>query len=56
MNLLRIKSDLLLSMDDQKISLLLLLDLTRAFDTIDHLCLLQTLKTHFWINGKGLNL
>ena len=37
--LLRIKSDLLLSMDDQKISLLLLLDLTGAFDTIDHLCL-----------------
>ena len=52
--LLRIKSDLLMSMDDQKISLLLLLDLTGAFDTIDHLCLLQTLKTHFWINGKVL--
>ena len=52
--LLRIKSDLLMSMEDQKISPLLLLDLSGAFDTIDHLCLLQTLKTNFWINGKVL--
>ena len=54
--LLRIKSDLLMSMDDQKISLLLLLDLTGAFDTIDHLCLLQTLKQHFLINDIQWNL
>ena len=50
--LLRIKSDLLMSMDNQKISLLLLLDMSRAFDTIDHSCLLKTLRSHFRVDGK----
>lgn len=50
--LLRIKSDLLMSMDNQKISLLLLLDMSSAFDTIDHSCLLKTLRSHFRVDGK----
>ena len=52
--LLRIKSDLLLAMDNQKVTLLLLLDLSSAFDTIDHSCLSQTLKTCFGIDGVVL--
>ena len=52
--LLRIKSDLLMAMDSQKVTLLLLLDLSSAFDTIDHSCLLETLKTCFGIDGVVL--
>ena len=52
--LLRIKSDLLMAMDSQKVTLLLLLDLSSAFDTIDHSCLLETLKTCFGIDGLVL--
>ena len=52
--LLRVKSDLLMAMDNQKITLLLLLDLSSAFDTIDHSCLSKTLKTCFGIDGVVL--
>ena len=54
--LLRVKSDLLMAMDNQKITLLLLLDLSSAFDTIDHSCLSKTLKTCFGIDGVVLKM
>ena len=40
--LLKAQSDILLNMDDQKVTLLVMLDLSAAFDTIDHSILLET--------------
>lgn len=34
--LLKVKNDLLLNMDGQRVTLLVLLDLSAAFDTVDH--------------------
>ena len=46
--LLRVVNDLLTAMDEDKISVLLL-DLSAAFDTIDHQILLSRLETVFGI-------
>src|SRR5580698_7819998 len=43
--LLRITNDILLSCDRQKVTALVLLDLSAAFDTIDHTILLSRLST-----------
>ena len=45
--LLKIQNDLLLSADNKEISILALLDLSAAFDTIDHAILLQRLRNTF---------
>ena len=47
--LLCLVNDLLNTTDEDKISVLLLLDLSAAFDTIDHQILLSSLKTVFGI-------
>jgi len=52
--LIRITNDLLLSSDHGFISLLVLLDLSAAFDTIDHNILLNRLKNDVGIYGTAL--
>ena len=52
--LLQVKNNILQSLDDNKVVLLVLLDLSAAFDTIDHGILIDRLKTRFGINGTAL--
>jgi len=53
--ILSILDNILTSLDDNKISALLLLDLSAAFDTIDHEILLHRLQHTFGIQGTSLN-
>ena len=53
--LLKVVNDMLLNMDEQRVTLLLLLDLSAAFDTVDHGTLLRRLKNSFGIQGKVLS-
>ena len=53
--LLQILNDILTAVDDDKISILLLLDLSAAFDTIDHEILLSCLEHDFGIRSTALN-
>ena len=53
--LLRIVNDLLNSLDQDKVSVLLLLDLSAAFDTVDHKILLTRLSQTFGITSTALN-
>ena len=52
--LLKVQSDILMPMDNQKITFLVLLDLSAAFDTIDHQILLSVLENDFGIIGSAL--
>jgi flagellar biosynthesis chaperone FliJ len=52
--LLKVQSDILTSLDNNCASVLVLLDLSAAFDTLDHQTLLQRFKFHFGIDGKAL--
>jgi len=54
--LLRIHNDLSLAMNRQQVSALVLLDLSAAFDTIDHRILINMLKTCFGISKSALSL
>ena len=52
--LLRIQNDILLSVDQQKVTALVLLDMSAAFDTVDHTILLSRLSSYFGISGSAL--
>ena len=54
--LLKIVIDLLLSLDDENVSLLALLDLSAAFDRIDHSILFHRLHHVFGTQGMALEL
>ena len=52
--LLRVQNDLMSSIDDRKVALLVMLDLSSAFDTVDHTLLLNHLHSYFGIGGSAL--
>ena len=52
--LLKVKNDILLNMEAQKVTLLVLLDLSAAFDTVRHDTLLNRLKSRCGVDGKEL--
>ena len=52
--LLKVKNDILMNMDAQKVTLLVLLDLSAAFDTVRYDFLLDRLRTAIGVSGKAL--
>ena len=52
--LLKVKTDILKAMDNQEVACLVLLDLSAAFDTVDHKILLERLENYFGITGTTL--
>ena len=52
--LLKVHNDILLNMDHQRVALLVLLDLSSAFDTVDHEVLLFRLEVTFGIADTAL--
>ena len=53
--LLKVQNDILMSMDNKEVTLLVLLDLSAAFDTIGHSILLNILQHYFGVVGTALN-
>ena len=53
--LIKVMNDILLNMNNQRVTLLILLDLSAAFDTVDHDTMLRRLEYSFGIQGKALS-
>ena len=54
--LLRVQNDILCSLDQTKSVILLLLELSAAFDTVDHVILLSRLSNRFGCKGNCIGL
>ena len=52
--LLKVHNDILLNVDQQEVTLLVLFDLSAAFGTIDHEILIDTLELEFGVIGNAL--
>ena len=52
--LLKVQNDILMSIDDKKMVLLVLLDLSTAFDTVSHDILLERLENRIGVKGCAL--
>ena len=53
--LVKIHSDIMMAMDQQQVTLLVLLDLSAAFDTVDHDIAIKILNRDFGVEGTALN-
>jgi len=52
---LKVVGDILLALDSGNLALLSLLDLSAAFDTVNHYTLLRRLQTSYGLDGVSLN-
>jgi hypothetical protein len=52
--LLKVQNDILLSMDRHEVCFLVLLNLSSAFDTIDHKTIIDVLEYQFGVTDKAL--
>ena len=52
--LLKVQNDILINMDNEEVTLLVMLDLSAAFDTIDHNILIDILKNDFGVVDSAL--
>ena len=53
--LIKVKADILNAVDNKEVVCLVLLDLSAAFDTVDHQILLERLKNMFGLTGTVIN-
>ena len=53
--LLKVQTDVTRALENQEVACLILLDLSAAFDTIDHNILLSRLETRFVVTGATLS-